>query len=109
MAARRSVRERRNSDATKLSLSVTTVVVMLASVVIWVISIVGAYYGVQSKMDAIQSDVRNLSTEVKGGAQLVEKDNAGRDEKIHDLENTVKAHDIRIRNLETENARRGAK
>src|SRR5262245_1250980 len=102
---RRRTDRRVAPDASKLNFTTNSV----AQIVIWVLSLAAAWYGVQSKLGEIQSDVRVIATRMDGDSKLSEKDATARDARIRELEVTYKAFEIRIRNLETENARRGVK
>ena len=98
-------RERRALEAERVRLAPSSV----AAIIVWVLSLAGAWYGVQSKLSEIQSDVRNISTRMDGDSKLAERDATTRDLRIRELENLAKSYDIRIRQLENENARRGAR
>lgn len=93
---------RRATDAAKLNFSSSSVV----QIVIWVLSLAAAWYGVQTKLSEIQTEVRVIGARMDGDAKLNDRDAAARDARIRDIENTQKAHDIRIRQLETDAARR---
>ena len=96
---------RRNTDATKLNFSTNSV----AQIVIWVLSLAAAWYGVQSQLSEIQASIKVMSTQMIGDAKLSERDAKDRDSRVRELEVNMKAYDIRIRQLENENARRGGK
>lgn len=96
---------RRLADASKLNFSASSVI----QIVIWVLSLAAAWYGVQSKLSNIETKIEIISTEMKGDNKLNERDSTARDTRIRELEVTMKAYDIRIRQLETENARRGGR
>lgn len=95
-------RQSRSSDAAKLSFSTTAV----AAIVIWVLSLTAQWYGMQGKFSEINTALQIISTQMQGDTKLAEKDAAAKDARIRELEVTTKAFEIRMRNLETENARR---
>jgi hypothetical protein len=90
------------TNVSKLSVPIGSV----PQIVIWVLSLAAAWYGVQSQLRDIQASIRVISTQMEGDTKLNDRDMANRDAKIREIEVNMKAYDIRIRALETDMAAR---
>jgi uncharacterized protein HemX len=106
MTRRRTERpQRRSVDAEKTKFSVTTV----AAIVVWVLALAAQWYGMQGKFAEINTALSIIAKQMEGDTKLAERDATARDARIRELEVAAKAYEIRLRQLENENARRGGK
>jgi len=92
-------------DVEKSRFSATTV----AAIVVWVLALAAQWYGMQGKFAEINTALSIIAKQMEGDTKLAERDATTRDSRIRELEVTGKAFEIRIRQLENDNARRGAK
>lgn len=94
---------RRATDATKLTFSTPVV----AAIIVWVLSLAAAWYGVQTRLGEIQSDVRVIGERLENQNETSIVKQQQWEARIKESELTIKSHDIRIRQLETDFARLG--
>lgn len=87
----------RSTDAAKLNFSAPVV----AAIVLWVISLAGAWYGVQSRLSEIQTDVRVIGEKIANQNDTNTLKMQARDDRVEKIENLQQRHDIRIRTIET--------
>ena len=92
-------------DAEKTKFSVTTV----AAIVIWVLALAAQWYGMQGKFSEINTALSIIAKQMEGDSKLAERDATARDTRIRELELGAKQFEIRVRQLENENARRGVR
>lgn len=86
----------RAADASKLNFPVSAVV----AIVVWVLSLAGAWYGVQSRLSDIQSDVRNIGTRMDAQSDLGAVKEKQRDDAVDALDKKVKMMELDIKDMD---------